>query len=79
MTEMKGMLGATALFRVDEAGQVYNQTNESYISGETSSTSWLTCPSRSTGTYATHLVASEIAPSNCMTDRVIPASSNSGC
>ena len=49
----KGMPESTAIFGVDAAGQVYNQTNEFYTSGGTSTTT-PTCPSRSTGAYATH-------------------------
>ena len=49
-----------------------------YTSGETSTT-MLTCPSRSTGAYATHGAASGTTPSNCTTDRALPSSSKSGC
>ena len=53
----KGMPESTATFSVEAAGQVYNQTNEFVTSGETSTTT-PTCPSRSTGAYATHGPAS---------------------
>ena len=74
----KEMPKFTATFSVEAAGQVYNQTNEFYTSGETSTTI-LTCPSRLTGAYATHGAASGSTPSNCTTDGALPSSSNSGC
>ena len=49
-----------------------------YTSGETSTTT-PTCPSRSTGTHATHGAAFGSTPSNCTTDRALPSSSKSGC
>ena len=74
----KGMVESTAIFSVEAAGQVYNQTNEFVYLGGTSTT-MSTCPSRSTGAYATHSAASGSTPSNCTTDRALPSSSNSGC
>ena len=44
----KGMSESTAIFSVEAAGQVYNQTNESYTLGGTL-TIMPTCPSRATG------------------------------
>ena len=75
----KGMPESTATFSVDAAGQVYNQTNEfAYLGGNVNHNADLTCPSRSTGAYATHGVASGTTPSNCTTDRALPSSSKSG-
>ena len=74
----KGMPASIAIFSVEAAGQVYNQTNVFVYLGGTSTT-MPTCTSRSTGAYATHGVASGSAPSNCTTDRALPSSSNSGC
>ena len=53
----KGVPESTAIFNVEAAGQVYNQTNEFVYLGGTSTT-MPTCPSRSTGAYATHGAAS---------------------
>ena len=74
----KGMPESTATFSVEAAGQVYNQTNEFVYLGKTS-TKMPTCPSRSTGAYATYGAASGCTPSNCTTDRALPSSSKSGC
>ena len=49
-----------------------------YTSGETSTTT-PTCPSRSTGAYATHGAASGSTPSNCTNDRALPSGSKYGC
>ena len=74
----EGVPESTAILGVEAAGQVNNQTNESvYLGGR--STTLLTSPSRSTGAYATHGVASETTPSNCTTDHVLPSSSKSSC
>ena len=74
----KGMPESNAIFSVEAVGQVYNQTNEFvYLRG--SSTTMSTCPSRSTGAYATHGAASGSTLSNCTTDRALPSSSKSGC
>ena len=74
----KWMPESTAIFSVEAEGQVYNQTNESvYIGGNGNHTP--TCPSRSTGVYATHGAASESTPSNCTTDRALSSSSKSRC
>ena len=74
----KEMPESTTTFSLEAAGQVYNQTNELVYLGETSTT-MPTCPSKSTGAYATHGVASGSTPSNCTTDRALPSSSKSGC
>ena len=74
----KGMPEATTVFSVEAAGQVYNQTNVFYTSGGTLTTT-PTCPSRSTGAYATHGAASGSTPSNCTFDRALPSSSKSEC
>ena len=74
----KGMPESTALFSVEAAGQVYNQTNEFVYPGGTSTT-MPTCPSRSTDAYATHGAASGSTPSDCTADRALPSSSKSGC
>ena len=63
----KGMLESTAIFSVEVAGQVYNETNEFVYLGGMSNTI-PTCPSRSTGAYATHGAASGSTPLNCTTD-----------
>ena len=73
----QGMPESTATFSVDTEGQVYNQTNVLYTSGE--STTIPTCPSTSTGAHATHGAASGSTPSNCTTDRALPSSSKFGC
>ena len=58
----RGMLEPTAIFSVEAVGHVYNQTNEFvYLSGGMSNT-MPTCPSRSTGAYATHGATSEVYP-----------------
>ena len=74
----KGMPEPTAIFSVEAAGQVCNQTNELYTLGETSTT-MPTYPSWSTGAYETHSAASGSTPSNCTTDRALPSSSKYGC
>ena len=60
----KGMLEVTATFSVEAAGLVYNQTNE-FVHLGGSVNHMPTCPSRSTGAYATHGAASGGTPSNC--------------
>ena len=68
----KGMPESTAIFSLEAAGQVYNQTNEFDASGGTSTT-MPTCPSRSTGAYATqHGAGSGSAPSKCTPGRAGP-------
>ena len=75
----KGMPESTATFSVEAADQVHNQTNECvYLGGNVTRTT-PTCPSRSTGAYATHGAASGSTPSNCTTDRALPSSSKSRC
>ena len=74
----KGMPESTAIFSVEAAGQVYNQTNEFVYLGGTSTT-MPTCPSRATGVYATHGGASGSTASDCTTHRAFPSSSKSGC
>ena len=49
----KGMPKATIIFSKEAAGQVQPNERVGYTSGGTSTTT-PTCPSRSTGTYATH-------------------------
>ena len=66
----KGMSESTVTFSVETAGQVYNQANEFIYLGGTSTT-MLTCPSRSIGAYATHGAASGSIPLNCTTDRAL--------
>ena len=75
----KGMPESTATFSVEAAIQGCTTRRASlYTSGKTS-TKMPTCPSRSTGAYATHGAASGSTPSNCTTDRALPSSSKSGC
>ena len=74
----KGMPKSTATFGVEAAGHVYNRRTSLYTSGETSTT-MPTCPSRSTGAYATYGIASGSIPSNCTTDRALPSNLKPGC
>ena len=75
---IKGMLESTALFSVEAAGQVYNQTDEFiYLGGNV--TTMLTCPLRSIGTYTTHGADFESTPLTCTIDRALPSNSKSGC
>ena len=87
----EGMSESTAIFSIQAAGQVHNQMNEFlYLGGMSTkmneflylggmSTKMPTRPSRSTGAYATHDVASGSTHSNCTSDRALPSSSKSGC
>ena len=59
----RGMSDDTATFSVEAAGQVYKQTHDFVYLGGTS-TATPTCPSRSTGAYATPGAASGSIPSN---------------
>ena len=70
---------STAIFSIEVAGKMYNQTNEFVHLGGGTSTTMPTCPSRSTGAYATHGAAFGSIHSNCTTDRALPSSSKSGC
>ena len=74
----KGMPESTTIFRVETAGQVYNQTNEFVYLGGTSTTV-PTYPLRSTSAYATNAVASGSTLSNCTTDQTLPSSSKPEC
>ena len=78
MLRTKGMPESIATSSLEAAGQVYNQTNEFVYLGGTSTTI-LTCPSRSIGAYATHGTASGSIPLNYTIDRALPSSSKSGC
>ena len=63
----KRMPESIAIFSVEATGQVYNRTNEFvYLAGNDNHNA--TCPSRSTGAYATHGEASGSTPSKCATD-----------
>ena len=74
----KGVSESTAIFSVEAAGQVYNQTDEFvYLRGNVNH--MLTCPSRLIGAYATYDAASRSIPPNCTTDRALTSSSKSGC
>ena len=74
----EGMSESTAIFSIQAAGQVHNQTNVFlYLGGM--STTIPTRPSRSTGAYATHGAASGSTHSNCTADCALPSSSKSGC
>ena len=66
----KRMPGSIVIFSVEEAGQVYNQTNEFvYLGGDFNQT----CLSRSIGAYAMmHGAASGSTPSNYTTHRALP-------
>ena len=74
----RGMPESTAMFSMEAAGQVYNQTNKFvYLGGDVNHKS--ICRTRSTGAYATHGAASGSTPSCCTSDRALPSSLNSGC
>ena len=78
----KGMPEAVAILSLEAAGQVCSQTNESvYLGANVNHNAMSTCPSRSTGAYATHGAASGSIPLNycCTADQAFPSSSNSGC
>ena len=77
-TRAKWMPESTAIFSVEAAARCTTRRTSLYTSGETSTT-MPTCPSRSTGAYATHGAASGSTPSNCTTDRALPSSSKFGC
>ena len=74
----RGMPESTATFSVKQQARRTTRRTSLYTSGE-ASTKMPTCPSRSTGAYATHSAASGSTPSNCTTDRALPSSSKSGC
>ena len=66
----------TAIFSVEAAGQVYNQTNEFvYFEGNLHHNADLFL-SRSIGAYATHGVASGSTTSNCAPDLASPRGQN---
>ena len=73
----KGMQESAIIFSVEVAGQAYNQTNKFVYLGGTSTT-MPTCPSGSTGAYATHGAASGSIPSSCTADRAFFLSSKCG-
>ena len=71
----KGMPDSTAIFSLEAAGQVYDQTNEFVnLGGDINHSADL-----STGAYATHDAASGSTPSNGTTDRALPSSLKFGC
>ena len=71
----KGIPESTAIFSVEAAVQMYNQTNEFvYLEGNVNHSADIL-----TGAYATRGAASESTPSTCTTDRVLTPSSKSGC
>ena len=73
----EGMPEAIAIFNVEVADQVYNQTNEFiHLRGNVNHNMPI-FPSTSTGTYVTH-GASGSTPLNCTTDRALPLRSNFG-
>ena len=74
----KGMPKPTAIFSVEAAGHVYNQTNEFvYLVGNVHHNADLSI--ELTGACTTHGAASGSTPTNCTTDRALPSSSKSGC
>ena len=74
----KGMPESTAIFSVEAADEVYNQTNEFvYLGGDVNHNTDLF--NGSTAAYETHGAASRSAPSKCTTDRALPSSSEYGC
>ena len=72
----KGVPESTATFSIEEAGQVYNQTNEFvYLGGNVNHNP--DYPSRSIGALVTHGAASgNSTPSKCTTDRALPRAQN---
>ena len=76
---VKRMPESTAIFSVEEAGHVYNSTNEFFYTSRGTPTTMPTCSSRWTGVYAAHGDAFGNTPSKCTTDRALPSSSNYGC
>ena len=74
----KGIPESTAIFSVEAADQVYNQTNVFvYLGGNVNHMP--ICSSKSTGAYATHGAGSGGTPSNCTIDPVLPSASKPGC
>ena len=76
--QTKGVPEATAIFNVEAAGQVHNQTNELVYTLEGTSTRTPTGPSTSIGAYPTYSIASESRSSNCVAERALPSSSTPG-
>ena len=75
----KGMPESTATFSVEEAGQVYNQTNEFvYLGGNVNHNADLSIEA-DRRIRNTHGAASGSTPSNCTTGRAFPSSSKSEC
>ena len=73
----KGVPESTAIFSVEAASQVYNQTNEFvYLGGNVNHNVALSIGSA--GAYATHGEDSGSTPSNCTTDRALLSSSKFG-
>ena len=74
----KEMSEATAIFSVEAAGQVYNQTNEFiYLRGDENHNAALSIAINSA--YAAYGAASGRTPSSVTTGRVLPLNSNSVC
>ena len=73
----KGMLEATAIFSVEAAGQVDNQTNEFVYLGE--NVNHNADLSIEVDGRIRNAWCSFRTPSNCKTDRAFPSSSKSGC
>ena len=74
----KGMSESTAIFSVEAAGQVYNQTNEFvYLGGNVNRNAdlFIEFDRRIRNAWC----RSGSTPSNCTTDRALPSSSKSGC
>ena len=76
MFTREGDAESTAIFSVEAAGQVYNQTNEFvYLGGNVNPNADLSIEVD----RRTYGAASGSTPSNCTTDRALPSSSKSGC
>ena len=71
------MFTKTGIFRVEAAGQVYNQTNESVnLRGNVNHNANLFI---NVDRRITHAAASGSTPTTCTTGRAFPSSSKSGC
>ena len=75
----KGMSEFTAIFSIEAAGQVYNQTNDFVQLGGSVTHNADLFVEVNRRIYATYGAASGSTPSNCTTDRALSSSSKSGC
>ena len=75
----QGMPEATAIFSVEAADQVYNQTKEFVHLGGNVNHNMPTIPSTSSGTCLTHGGASGSTPANRTAEQALCSSPNFGC